>query len=163
MHDAFVFICSAFFYPYSRNMLQVCNPKMHFLRNMTLKRAHLSHRPVSFVCKKKDALVLFLLSPGGYTPLSSLPCFIRRTLIFSLMSVSCRSGQKQSSAGAITTSKGITPQHKLCLHRCRNVPVLLSSGAKRPLHQTKISEQTNRNVLPKRGNKVKHPQAESKN
>ncbi|TNN59813.1 hypothetical protein EYF80_029998 [Liparis tanakae] len=49
---------------------------------------------------------------GGYTPLSSLPCFIRRTLIFSLMSESRRSGQKQSSAGAITTSRGI-PQDTL--------------------------------------------------
>lgn len=51
--------------------------------------------------------------PGEYTPRSSLPSFIRRTLIFSLMSVSCRSGQKQSSAGAITTSRGI-PQNALC-------------------------------------------------
>lgn len=45
--------------------------------------------------------------PGGYRPRSSLPSFIRRTLIFSLISVSRRSGQKQSSAGAITTSRGI--------------------------------------------------------
>lgn len=77
---------------------------------------------------------------GAYTPRSSLPSFIRRTLIFSLMSVSCRSGQKQSSAGAITTFRGIprskTPpragttaassknrmdpeKRRCCLHRSR--------------------------------------------
>lgn len=71
-----------------------------------------------------------LVRPGEYTPRSSLPCFIRRTLIFSLMSLSCRSGQKQSSAGAITTSRGI-PQNTLP-HSQRtgwgNVLKLLSTG-----------------------------------
>lgn len=67
------------------------------------------------------------LCPGGYTPRSSLPCLVRRTLIFSLMSVSCRSGQKQSSAGVITTSRGI-PHNTLCpMHTHR--PRWRGSGA----------------------------------
>lgn len=85
------------------------------------------------------------LCPGGYTPRSSLPSFIRRTLIFSLMSVSaCRSGQKQSSAGAITTSRGI-PQNTLCpthTHADNNILVLLPSRTERsipPLRCTKLS------------------------
>lgn len=70
----------------------------------------------------------------GYTPRSSLPSFIRRTLIFNLMFVSCRSGQKQSSAGAIITSRGIpqvTLMHTL-MHRwkCSGDPPLFS-GMKR--------------------------------
>lgn len=67
-------------------------------------------------------------------PRSSLPSFIRRTLIFSLMSVSCRSGQKQSSAGAITTSRGI-PQNALCFTHTQIVlvPPLFFLGMERAL------------------------------
>lgn len=129
-----------------------------------------SQRPTSSACYSPERNVLILhtnlpphthihallsppLCPGGYTPRSSLPSFIRRTLIFSLMSVSCRSGQKQSSAGAITTSRGI-PQNTLLSHTAHththtdgNVLVLLPSGMERsmlPPHSQKMSEQTNR-------------------
>ncbi len=102
-----------------------------------------------------------LLSPGGYTPRSSLPSFIRRTLIFSLMSVPCRSGQKQSSAGAITTSRGI-PQNTLCLthaHKCSGAPSFRDGAS--PRH-TKMSEQTNRSASLRGLIKVS-PQNECKN
>lgn len=68
-------------------------------------------------------------APGGYTPRSSLPSFIRRTLIFSLMLVSCKSDQKQSSAGAITTSRGI-PQYRHT-HTDGNVLIVLPLGMER--------------------------------
>lgn len=78
----------------------------------------------------------------GYTPRSSLPSFIRRTLIFSLMLVSCRSGQKQSSAGAIITSRGIpqvTLMHTL-MHRwkCSGDPFFL--GMKRASATQELSK-----------------------
>lgn len=130
-----------------------------------------AQRHLCCICclQKEDVLVLVLLaqthtrlcSPGGYTPLSSLPCFIRRTLIFSLMSVSCRSGQKQSSAGAITTSKGITPPPPLLptqtlLSNTRRCKIkmfrrLFLQGWNDPSPRKNI--RTNRNVLPGRGDK----------
>lgn len=101
-------------------------------------------------------------------PRSSLPSFIRRTLIFSLMSVSCRSGQKQSSAGAITTSRGI-PQNTLCLTYTHthtqtdgNVLVLLLSGMERPPCHTKKCQNKQTEVLLRELIEVR-PQSESKN